>query len=163
MEDNKKTAPRALLLFGVPSSGKTTFGEKFAKKFNLAFYDLDELKNTNNLSDEIIFLILEQILKTGKTVIFEGCLDTEKDRIEVRNLTRRYGYEPTLIWFQTDVATVKQRLRSRLKNNTKAKSLYDEAIAKLEAPNENENPIVLSGKHTFETQTKHVLAGLADS
>ena len=35
-------------------------------------------------------------------------------------------------------------------------------VSNLEAPTELERPIILSGKHTFETQTKHVLAGLAD-
>ena len=32
----------------------------------------------------------------------------------------------------------------------------------MEAPTDIEHPIILSGKHTFETQTKHVIAGLAD-
>ncbi len=162
MEGNKKNTSRALLLFGVPGSGKTTFGEKFAKKFGLTFYDLDGLKNNNNFSEEVMLLILEQILKTRQTVILEGCLDTEKNRTEVRELAKKYDYEPSLIWFQTDVATVRQRLKSRLKDNTKAKTIYDGAVARLEAPAESEKPIVLSGKHTFETQTKHVIAGLAD-
>ena len=41
-----------------------------------------------------------------------------------------------------------------------AKSMR-EAVAEMEAPADFERPIILSGKHTFETQTKHVLAGLA--
>jgi len=44
----------------------------------------------------------------------------------------------------------------------KAKEVYDAEVNMMEAPSEIEDPIILSGKHTFETQTKHVLAGLAD-
>ena len=43
MEGNK-SKPRALLIFGAPCSGKTTFAEKFAEKFGLAYYDLSEIK-----------------------------------------------------------------------------------------------------------------------
>jgi predicted kinase len=162
MEGNKKSRPRALLLFGVPCSGKTTFAEKFAKKFDLAFYDLDGIKEENGLSNDVILLILEQVLKTKHTIILEGCLETERERIQVRNLLREYGYTPALIWFQTDMATVRRRLKMRLKSVSKAKAAYEDAVARLEAPSDTEHPIVLSGKHTFETQTKHVISGLAD-
>ena len=47
-------------------------------------------------------------------------------------------------------------------NCSKAKEAYDAAIDKIEAPTEAERPIILSGKHTFETQTRHVVTGLAD-
>lgn len=162
MEGNRRNKPRALLLFGAPCSGKTTFGEKFAKKFALAFYDLASLKEENQFSDQAILVILEQILKTGQTIIIEGLQDTEKTRIEMRNLIRKYDYEPALIWIQTDIATIRQRLKQRYRNVNKAKDAYDKAVAEMEAPAESEHPIILSGKHTFETQTKHVIAGLAD-
>ena len=45
---------------------------------------------------------------------------------------------------------------------SKAKAFYDQSVSEVEAPTDIEKPIILSGKHTFETQTKHVLLGLAD-
>ena len=71
-------------------------------------------------------------------------------------------YDPALIWVQTDVATIRQRLKTRFRSLAKAKETYDSAVSVMEAPTETERPIILSGKHTFETQTKHVIAGLAD-
>ena len=44
MEGNK-SKPRALLIFGAPCSGKTTFAEKFANKFGLAYYDFDKIQS----------------------------------------------------------------------------------------------------------------------
>ena len=157
--EGKKSKPRALLVFGAPCSGKTYFGEKFAKKFDLAFYDFEKIKSEQRMSRKTILLIIELIARTGKTFMLEGELDTEKDRTEVRNLLRKMGYEPSLIWVQTDVTTI----RNRMKERYKAKTMYDTFIESLEAPAEFEKPIILSGKHTFETQTKHVVAGLADA
>ena len=80
----------------------------------------------------------------------------------MRNLARKYGYEPALIWVQTDINTIRQRLKSQYRSVSKAKIAYERAVSEMEAPTDIEHPIILSGKHTFETQTKHVLAGLAD-
>lgn len=160
--EGRNIRPRALLIFGAPCSGKTTFGEKFAKKFGLAFYDLDELKEKYSFSRENILIILEQVLKTRHTILIEGELKTEKDRDEIRTLLKNNGYEPSLIWIQTDVSTIRSRLKSRFKNVAKAKEVYEKAVSEIEAPTESERPIILSGKHTFETQTRHVITGLAD-
>ncbi len=163
MEGNKqKTKPRALLIFGAPCSGKTTFAENFARKFNLAYYDLDKLMEENGFSRETVMLVLEQVLKTRQTIIVEGCLNTELERTEIRNLLRSHGYTPALIWVQTDFSTIKLRLKSRFRSVAKAKEFYDHSVSEVEAPTDIEKPIILSGKHTFETQSKHVLLGLAD-
>lgn len=162
MEGNKRNKSRALLIFGAPCSGKTTFAKKFAKKFGLAYYDLAELMIQNDFSRKSILVILEQIAKTKQTIVIEGGLETEKDRTEIRNILRNCGYEPSLIWIQTDTATIRLRLKSKYKSVAKAKDIYEKAISEIEAPVETERAIILSGKHTFETQTKHVVAGLAE-
>ena len=159
--EGKKIQPRALLVFGAPCSGKSTFSKKFAKRFNLAFFDLEELQSKYHLSRKVILVFIEQIAKTGQTVLIEGCLNTERDREEVRHVLRAAGYATSTIWIQTDIATIRSRLKARYKNVEEAKNTYDSMVAALEAPSEAEAPIILSGKHTFETQVKHVLAGLA--
>ena len=161
MEGNK-SKPRALLVFGAPCSGKSTFGKKFAKKFGLAFFDLDELQEKYNFTREQILIILELMLRTRQTILIEGATKTEREREEVRNLLRKNGYTPSLIWIQTDVSTIRNRLKARYKDVAKAKEVYEKAIAEMDAPAEYEHPIILSGKHTFETQTKHVISGLAN-
>ena len=161
MEGNKNK-PRALMVFGAPGSGKSTFGEKFAHKFGLAYYNFDEIKEDRNLSRKDILVILELIMRTKQSIVLEGCMKNEKERIELRNLIRESGYTPSLIWIQTDIATIRARLKSKYHSVTEAKQVYEKAIDELEAPEENEHPIILSGKHTIETQTKHVISGLAE-
>lgn len=160
MEGNK-SQPRAILVFGVPSSGKTTFCEKFAKQFKAPFYNFNELAEQYHLSRKHILLLIEQLAKTGQTLVIEGGINTIAERDEVRKLLRDAGYNPALVWIQTDVATVKSRLKQRLKSVELAKNQYDAAIRQLENPSEDENAIVLSGKHTFQTQLKNVLTQLA--
>ena len=162
MEGNKSKL-RAVLVFGAPGSGKTTFAEKFAKKFNLAYYNLDEIKEEYNFSHETLLAVLEIITKAKQSIVIEGELKTEQERTEIRNLLRSHGYKPALVWVQTDFATIKMRLKSRYRTIKKAKEVYDAAVTEMEAPADFERPIILSGKHTFETQVKHVIAGLAKS
>ena len=160
MEGNK-TQPRAILVFGAPGSGKTTFAERFSKKFHAAFFDLGELERENKLDRKTVLFLLEQLAKTNVTLVIEGILDTERERTEVRNILRRAGYNPSLVWIQTDVNTIRQRLKLKNRSATKAKQEYETRIGRMEAPSEVEAPIVLSGKHTFETQLRHVLTQLA--
>lgn len=161
--EGKKSRPRALLVFGAPCSGKTTFATKFAERFDLACYDFDELREKYRLTRKNIFLFIELLARTNKTIMVEGCLNTEKDRTEVRNALRAAGYDPYLIWIQTDISTIRMRMKNKYRSVQKAKEAYDAQVETMEAPAEHECPIILSGKHTFDTQVKHILAGLATS
>ncbi|MBR3386114.1 ATP-binding protein [Candidatus Saccharibacteria bacterium] len=161
--EGKKSKPRAILVFGAPCSGKTTFAEKFANRFDLAYFNFDEIREQYRLTHKNILLIIELLGRTGKTIVIEGGLNTEKDRAGMRNALRSAGYEPSLVWVQTDIATIRMRMKLKYRSVAKAKEMYDYAVETMEAPAETEHPIILSGKHTFDTQTKHVLAGLADN
>lgn len=154
------TGQRAILVFGAPCSGKTTFSQQFAAQFNATFYDLDTLQQEHNLSHQFILLLISEIAKTGATLVIEGANDTEKDRKELVEILRNAGYTPTLIWIQTDVSTIRMRLKNKLKSVEKAKQVYDSRVKALEAPSNAESPIVLSGKHTYHTQLKQVLTQL---
>lgn len=160
MEGNKNKL-RAVLVFGAPGSGKTTFAEKFAKKYNITYYNLDEIREKYGFSREDVLPILEIITMSKQSIVIEGGLETEKSRTDIRNILRSHNYCPALVWLQTDFTTIKVRLKKRYKTIKKAKEIYDTAIEEMEAPADFEKPIILSGKHAFETQNKHVLAGLA--
>ncbi len=161
--EGRKSRPRAILVFGAPCSGKTTFAEKFAKRFDLAFFDFDAIKEENRLTRKNLLLFVSLLTRTGRTIIIEGGLNTEKDRTEMRNTLRAGGYEPSLVWLQTDISTIRMRMKNKYKTAAKAKEVYDALVEEMEAPTETEHPIILSGKHTFETQARHVLSGLAET
>lgn len=161
MEGNKKTKPRAILVFGAPCSGKTTYCEKFSQRFKSPYYNLNELRDEADFTEKQIHVVLEAISKTGQNIVIEGGLDTESERNAVRRLLKSCGYNPALVWIQTDVNTIKARLKTKLRSLAKAKEVYDERIEHMEAPTDKERPIILSGKHTFDTQIRHTLAQLS--
>lgn len=160
--EGKKSKSRALLIFGAPCSGKTTFAAKFAERYDLAFYNINEIMEQYDFSRETMMEVLRLIARTHKNLIIEGGVDTEEERRELKNLFYSVGYEPSLFWVQTDITTIRKRMKFQYKSVSKAREMYDNVVSGLEAPTESEYPIILSGKHTFETQSKHALAGLAD-
>lgn len=162
MEGNmKKTKPRAILVFGAPCSGKTTYCEKFSQRFKAPYYNLTTLREEADFTEKQLHVVLEAISKTGQNIIIEGGIDTESERNAVRRLLKSCGYNPALVWIQTDINTIKSRLKAKLRSVAKAKEVYDEKISIMEAPTDKEKPIILSGKHTFDTQLRHTLAQLS--
>ena len=158
---NGNNKPYAILVFGAPVSGKTQFAEQFSRQFKAPLLNVGELVDKYDLSRSAIIAIIEQIALSGQNFMVEGGVDTEKDRTEIRDLLKKAGYRPTLIWVQTDLATIKRRLKLRLKSLEKAKATFEDRYKALEAPADSENPIVISGKHTFDAQLKTVLTHLA--
>lgn len=163
MEGNKKNLPRAILIFGAPCSGKSTFAEQFSARFRAPFYDLSQIQSNLNLSEKELLYVVELITKSQVNLVLEGNLDSEISRTKIRNILRQAGYSPHLIWIQTDVLTIKSRLKNKLRSVKKAKEVYEKKLLTMEPPSDLEKPIVLSGKHTFKTQLSHVLAKLTQN
>ena len=159
---NGKLKPYAILVFGAPMSGKTTFAEQFSARFNAPFLNLSELYEKHKLTRKLALVLIQQLTKCKQTLILEGGLDTEKQRNEVRELLLKAGYRPVLVWIQTDLNAIKHRMRHKYKKLEDAKAALAEQYKKIEAPSELEQPLVISGKHTFQTQCKNVLTNLSD-
>ena len=159
---NGKLKPYAVLVFGAPMSGKTTFAEQFSARFNAPFLNLSELYEKHKLTRKLALVLIQQLTKCKQTLILEGGLDTEKQRNEVRELLLKAGYRPVLVWIQTDLNAIKHRMRHKYKKLEDAKAALTEQYKKIEAPSELEQPLVISGKHTFQTQCKNVLTNLSD-
>ena len=143
---NGKSKPYAILVFGAPMSGKTTFAEQFSAKFNAPFLNFNDLREQCRLTRKVALILIEQLAKCKKTLVIEGGLDTEKQRNEIRDILSRAGYNPVLIWVQTDLNAIKQRMRKKFHN----------------VPADYEDFLVISGKHMFQTQYKNVLVSLSE-
>ena len=159
---NGKSKPYAILVFGAPMSGKTTFAEQFSARFNAPYLNLSELYEEHKLTRKLAIVLIGQLSKCGQTMVLEGGLDNEKQRNEIKDILTKHGYRPVLVWVQTDLNAIKHRMRHKYKKLDDAKAALAEQYKKLEAPSELEQPLVISGKHTFQTQCKNVLAGLSD-
>ena len=156
-----KTKAYAILVFGAPMSGKTTFAEHFSDSLNAPFYNFPKLAEEYKVDHALALEMLKIAAKSKNTIIVEGEMDTEEKRKEMRELFTKAGYKTVLIWVQTDLNAIKQRMRHHYKKLDEAKAALKDSYEHIEAPNENESPIVISGKHTYQTQCKNVINNLS--
>ena len=159
---NGKKKPYAILVFGAPMSGKTSFAEHFSTSIEAPFINFNKLKDDIKITRKTALEFIRIIARGKQTIIVEGMTDTESNREEMKKLFEELGYQTALIWVQTDMNAIKQRMLHRYKKLADAKAALSASYEHLEAPNENESPIVISGKHTPQTQIKNVLSRLAD-
>ena len=155
-----KKKPYAILVFGAPMSGKTFFAEQFSQSIRAPFLNIARLEkkfgSDRKLADELI----TQMAKSKADLIIEGYINTEEQRKEMRELLKKLDYQPVLVWVQTDLNTIKQRMRNHYRKLDAAKEALAESYKHIEAPTADENPIVISGKHTFRTQCQNVVSRL---
>ena len=156
--NGKNSKPYAILVFGAPMSGKSQFAIKFSREFKAPLLDFEAIPG---ISRKSFLAIVAQIADSKQNMVIDYHIDTFKQRQEMCEVLRTAGYRPVLVWIQTDVNTIKRRLKNHLKSVARAKAYFEERLEQLEAPEDVEEPIVVSGKHTFDTQLKSVLSCLS--
>lgn len=164
--------PHLIIMVGIPGSGKTFFAEHFSSTFKAPFINLNYLRSnlftnptfsdqedqiTKNVSD----YMLDQMLKTNQTIIYEGLSDRRAERIEIVRKAREAGYESLLIWVQTEPVTAKKRATAKSNDNQMSNEVFNEKIKRFSPPHSSEKAIVISGKHTYTSQLKIALIRLA--
>lgn len=149
------------MMVGLPGSGKSFFAEQFAATFNAPY--IDALTLTSYAKDvksamKIITNFAGQVVKTKQTFIYEGDTDSRALRTEFAQFAKSKGYQPLVIWVQLDEKTAKDRT---LKADKMDSSTFDEVAQGFQQPFSDEKPVVISGKHTYASQAKKVLASLS--
>lgn len=168
------TKPHLIIMVGIPGSGKSFFAEHFADTFKSPIISYDNLrkkisespnysKNEDDSVRKIANYILNETLKTGRTIIFDGQSNSRIDRAQISKQAKDAGYEPLIIWVQTEPLTAKKRSTklkdSKYKTNPEK---FDQIYKQFNAPQITEKAIVISGKHTYSSQLKIVLKSLAE-
>lgn len=167
MKSLRLSKPHLIMMVGIPGSGKSFFAEKFAETFSAPYVSEGKIASLvpeiPEAAAPIAALQLEELLKTGQTVVYEGDTATRSGRLELARQARRAGYEPLLVWVQTEPAAAEARATRQTKNSTNriiSLDEFDRAVRRFTAPAATEKPVVISGKHTYATQAKVVLKRL---
>jgi predicted kinase len=167
MKSLSLSQPHAIIMVGIPGSGKTFFAEKFADTFRAPYVSpetIADLLDTDEVSiDAVLQYQLGELLKTQQSIIIDGGGDTRAARAELARKARAGGYKPLLIWVQTDPVTAKVRsLKAKKPKRALTAETYDRLIERFSAPAAIEKALVISGKHTYATQAKVVLKKLSE-
>jgi predicted kinase len=148
--------PRAIMMVGVPGSGKSFFASQFSQTFSTPFIDsetITAITNDRAISGRIIALLLTEICKTNQTFILEGNSETKVLRAEFAEFAKKHGYDPLFVWVQADPSISRQRSAKKGRNQES----YESTMQRFEAPTESERALVVSGRHTYATQLRMVL------
>lgn len=166
--------PVLVMLYGYPGAGKTHFASQLAEALSAAHLQTDRVRNelfeevkydkeedqvVNNLGQ----YMAEEFLKAGVSVVLDADMSRLSQRRALRDIARKAHAKPVLIWLQIDIDSAQQRLTKRDRRRTEDKyardydqTTFQEHIGRMQNPN-NEDYIVISGKHTFNTQRSAVI------
>jgi len=161
------TTPHVIILVGIPGAGKTTFAEHFAKTFHAPYINTAAIGTKIGISSEaaikVTELLFEELLKTGRTFVYEGPTSTREERLALAKYVAKAGYKHLIVWVQTEPLEAKRRALSKQKVGRISSGEFDQAYSAFVGPIANEKPVVISGKHTYVTQLRVVLKRLSVS
>lgn len=151
------TRPHAIMMVGIPGSGKTFFASHFSDTFNTPYLNLDDIERRSAdaaSAGELTVTFLTELAKTEQTFVLEGNSATRTWRTEFAKWARGHGYVPLFVWTQVDQATA---LKRTLKAGRLSGDDFAAALQSFSAPHPDEKPVVISGKHTYASQARTVL------
>lgn len=178
MKSLSLSKPLAIIVIGLPGSGKSFFARQFSETFSAPMVSLDVLRyilygnETPNKGQQTKLEALaeheiQEYLKTQKTFVIDGLGLSKPQRVNLRKKCTEAQYGVLLVWVQTDEATAKYRSMKRSNkkkddqyNFSLTGEEYDKQAKKFGSPATNEQHVVISGKHTYATQAKVVLKRL---
>ena len=156
MKSLSLSRPHALIMAGIPGSGKTHFAKQFSDMFGTPIISPQEISNyagSGESASILTELFLREIMKTKESIIIDAGGETQEERIELAEYLTKHGYTPLVVWVQTDPRTAKKRA---LRMGVDSSEFHDKS-ERFIMPHERERPLVISGKHTYVTQARAIL------
>ncbi|MEI6054045.1 MAG: AAA family ATPase [Candidatus Saccharibacteria bacterium] len=172
MKPSEIAKPHMIIMVGIPGSGKSFFAENFAQTFKAPIISFSKIyqelftKPTNGEHEyEIVLraaqLMFNQIIKTKKTIIYDGPSSKRSDRNCLDKIAKEAGYQPIFIWVQTELLAAKKRaLKPTNGQLAMTSDQFEIRMKQFSPPHPNEPTVVISGKHTYNTQLKIVLKSM---
>ena len=159
------TTPHIVAMVGAPGAGKTYFATHFSEMFGAPYLDqeLFRLLFTTMGDDEgfsVVSRFLLEIMKTKQTIVYEGPLYKRIYRTDLTDFAKKSGYKVLFVWVQTDDSIARTRWQ---KNNQNDERSYDEIVKEFSPPHTSENQVIISGRHTYNTQARTILKYLSIS
>lgn len=159
-------SPHAIIMIGIPGSGKSTFAERFADTFNSPIVSETKLQQEYGIAadaaEKLRNSILKEFMKSHRTLLIDGGLNVKEKREDMVRQLVKAGFRPLIVWVQTDTNEAYRRASKQYPTGSGLSSDgFDILLDQFEAPGEKEKMVVISGKHTYTSQLKIVLKQLA--
>jgi predicted kinase len=162
--------PALILLYGFPGAGKTYFARQFCDSVQAAHVHGDRIRaelfespRYDRQEDAVITQLMdymsEEFLNAGISVVYDMNAMRARQRLDLREMARKAGATPIAVWFQIDneTAYVRSTKRDRRRADDKYAAIvdrgtFDTVVRGMQNPVSTEEYVVVSGKHTFNTQ-----------
>jgi len=172
--------PTLILLYGFPGAGKTFLARQLSDDLLAANVQADRIRfelfeepKYDKQEDEIVThlaeYMLEEFLKAGLSVVFDIHVLTVGQRRKLRNLAQKNKAQSMIVWPQIDIESAFSRAikRDHRKVDDRYARQYDRTtfesfIGHMQNPQINEDYVVVSGKHNYQTQRAAVVKKFYD-
>lgn len=158
------------MLYGYPGAGKTYFARQLSDNMQLAHLQADRIraelfeqprydKQENEVVSQLMNYMAQEFLNAGVSVVYDASVPRVAQRRQLRDMARKSGAAPLVVWLQVDADTAFARglKRDRRRADDKyaaqhTQATFDQARRAMQNPTNNEDYTVISGKHVFSTQ-----------
>ncbi len=168
------TKPLLILLYGFPGSGKTYFARQLTEHLQAAHVHGDRIrgelfekprydKEENEIISQLMDYMTGEFLNAGLSVVYDINAMRAGQRRLLREMARKAHAEPVLVWLQIDPESAYARLGTRDRRRSDDKyavpinrGMFERIAGYMQNP-QNEDFIVVSGKHAFNTQLSAIM------
>jgi hypothetical protein len=168
------------MLYGFPGAGKSYFARRLTEQLQAAHVQGDRIrselfenpqfdKQENAVVSQLMDYMTHEFLNAGLSVVYDTNAMRHAGRHTLREMARRTHAQPVLVWLQIDTESAFARVSGRDRRRTDDKysvpldrGAFDNIVSHMQNPQNVEDYIVISGKHTFGTQFSAVIKRLRE-
>jgi len=165
--------PTLFMMFGYPGAGKTTVAKLISQLTGAAHLSSDEVRmelfpnpSYTQAEHDMVYTTLntraEELLKEGKSVVYDANLNRLIHRIEKYTLCQRVGARSVLFWIQAPRELAKERAVMRghhhlVPQDETFESMFERVANAIEEPGEDEPVYVIDGAQINESALREIL------
>ncbi|PID32413.1 hypothetical protein CR970_00625 [Candidatus Saccharibacteria bacterium] len=164
------THPTLILLYGYPGSGKTFFARQVCQDIQAAHVQGDRIRaelfeqprfdrQENEIVANLMNYMAGEFLASGISVVYDMNAMRISQRRALRDMARRHQAKTLLVWLQIDFESAfgRNSRRDHRKADDRYAAQVDQAtfnsiLGGMQNPEPTEDYVVISGKHTYQTQ-----------